>query len=64
MTQSEVKVFEADVVLYPVKTEVEVAVKETETEVSEMKKRTLKVDINKRFARLKKSIRRRSASIF
>ncbi len=64
MTQGDVKVFETDVVLYPVKSDEEVLSKETETEVVEVKKRVLKVDINKRFARFRKSIRRRSASIF
>ena len=64
MTQAEVKGFETDVVVFPAKPQIEISVKEIETEIVEVKKRTLKTDINKRFARLRKSIRKRSASIF
>jgi hypothetical protein len=64
MTQAEVKGFETDVVVFPTKSENEIIVKEIETEIVEVKKRTLKIDINKRFARLRKNIRKRSASIF
>jgi hypothetical protein len=63
MTQAEAKGFETDVVVFPAKPEVEISVRETETEIIEIKKRTLKVDINKRFARLRKNIRKRSAGI-
>lgn len=64
MTQAEAKGFENDVVVFPAKSEREILVKETETETVEIKKRTLKIDINKRFTRLRKSIRKRSAGIF
>lgn len=63
MTQAEVKVFEKDVLMFPVETETEIKVNETEIEVVEVKKQKLGIDINKRFARLRKSIRKRSASI-
>jgi hypothetical protein len=63
MTQAEVKAFETDVVVFPAQPEKEILVQETETEIVEIKQRTLKIDINKRFARLRKSLRRRSASI-
>jgi hypothetical protein len=64
MTQGEAKLFESDMILFPVKKDEETPVAEIETEVVEVKKRTLTVDVNKRFARLRKSIRKRSASIF
>jgi hypothetical protein len=63
MTQAEVKIFDTDLVVFPAKTEIEVSIKETETEIVEVKKRTLKIDVNKRFARLRKHIRKRSAGI-
>lgn len=64
MTQPEVKKIETDVIVFPAKSENEVLITEIETEIVELKKRTLKIDINKRFARLRKSIRKRSAGIF
>lgn len=64
MTQGEAKVFETDVVLFSTKTEREKDSQTAETEVVEVKKSTLKIDLDKRFARLRKSMRKRSASIF
>ena len=64
MTQGEAKVFETDLILFPAKTEEEVPAKQIDAEIVEIKKRTLTVDVNKRFARLRKSIRKRSAGIF
>ena len=64
MTQGKAAVFETDMILFPVKTEQEILVKTEETEVVEIKKGTLKIDIHKRFARLRKNIKKRSASIF
>ncbi|CAN5790252.1 hypothetical protein BH20ACI4_BH20ACI4_12630 [soil metagenome] len=64
MTQADVKRFETDVVAFPSKSEAEISVKETETESVEVSKRTIKTDLYKRFARLRKNIRKRSAGIF
>lgn len=64
MTQGKAAVFETEVLLFPAKPEAkEVSIAE-ETEVVEIKKTTIRIDINKRFARLRKSLRKRSASIF
>lgn len=65
MTQAKAAVFETEVLLFPTKTETnEVSSVEEKIEVVEIKKTTLRIDINKRFARLRKSMRKRSASIF
>ena len=64
MTQGEAKIIETEVVLFSAKTERENASPAEEAQVIEAKKRTLKIDIEKRFARLRKSMRKRSASIF
>lgn len=64
MTQAEVKVFEPEVVVFPANREKESAAPGDEKEIVEAEKRTLKTDLDKRFARLKKSIRKRSAGIF
>lgn len=63
MTKAEVQVLENDVVLFPAKTEREVSVTEIRVEKVETEKKTLRIDIKKRFARLKKSMRKRSAGI-
>ena len=64
MTQGEAKVFETELVLLTVKTENENTAKVNETETLEIRKRTFKIDVNKRFARLRRNMRKRSASIF
>lgn len=65
MTQGKAAVFETDVLLFSGKTEAkELSTNGENTEVVEVKKTTLRIDINKRFARLRKSMRKRSASIF
>ena len=64
MIQGEAKVFETEMVLLTVKTENENSAKPNETETVELKKRTIKIDVDKRFARLRRNIRKRSASIF
>ncbi len=63
MTQGEVKIFETDAVIFPVKTEQEVSSNEQQSERVEISKNTFKIDINTRFARLRKSLKKRSASI-
>lgn len=63
MTKAEIQVLETEVVLFPAKPEREVSVTEIKTENVEAEKTTLKIDIKKRFARLKKSMRKRSAGI-
>ena len=65
MTQTKAAVFETDVMLFPVKTEAkEVSSADEKIEVVEVRKTTLSIDIRQRFERLKKVMRKRSASIF
>lgn len=64
MTQGQAKIFETDVVLFPITNEKEVSEITEETEIIEVKKTTLRTDINQRFVRLRKSLRKRSISIF
>lgn len=64
MTQAKATVFETEVLMFPTKPEAKEVSTAEETEVVEIKKTTLKIDINKRFARLRKSLRKRSVSIF
>lgn len=65
MTQGKAAVFETEVLLFPAKPDSkEVSSAEEKIEVVEVTKTTLRIDIYKRFARLRKSMRKRSASIF
>lgn len=65
MTQAKAAIIETDLLVFPVKAEEkEFSTIETKTEVVEVKNFTLRIDIDKRFARLRKSMRKRSASIF
>ena len=61
--KGDVQVLEADVLLFSSKKERETISENTESVIVEVEKRTLKIDIKNRFARLKKSMRKRSASI-
>lgn len=63
MTQGEAKVFETEVVLFTGKQIQEVSANEEKTEIVETVKTTIRTDLNKRFERLRKSLRKRSASI-
>lgn len=63
MTQGEAKVFETEVVLFSVNPNQEVKAIEEKIEVVETVKSIIKTDIHKRFARLRKSLKKRSASI-
>lgn len=65
MTQGKAAVFKTEVLLFPTNSDAEdVSTIEEKIEVVEVKKTTLKIDINTRFARLRKSLKKRSASIF
>lgn len=66
MTQGKAAAFETEVLLFPAEPNTEVVSTAGEKiEIGEAKKTTtLKIDINTRFARLRKSLRKRSASIF
>ncbi len=57
------RVLETDVILFSPQLKQEVLMTEAKTEIVEVKKTTLKTDVKNRFARLKKSMRRRSAGI-
>ncbi len=57
------RVLETDVILFSPPLKQEVLMTEAKIEIVEVKKTTLKTDVKKRFARLKKSMRRRSAGI-
>ena len=63
MTKAKMQVLETDVVLFPLKLKQERLISEINNETIEVEKTTLKIDVKKRFARLKKSIRKRSAGI-
>ncbi len=66
MTKGEAKCLETDVVIFPMESnrenQTEVLVEETSTELV-VDKPSIRTDIQIRFARLKKSLRKRSASI-
>lgn len=62
MIQGEVKVLEKDIVVFPVEVE-QNAAEVSEKEILTVESKVVEIDIKKRFARLKKSLRKRSASI-
>ena len=66
MTKGEAKQLETDVVIFPMEfgqdKQATVTVETTKTEIT-VDKSSIKADIQVRFARLKKSLRKRSASI-
>lgn len=61
--KGEARVLETDVILFPPKLQQEILITETKKEIIEVKRSEFKSDIKKRFARLKKSMRKRSAGI-
>ena len=61
--KSDVQVLKADVLLFSSKKERETISENTESVIVEVEKRTIKIDIKNRFARLKRTMRKRSASI-
>ena len=61
--KSDVQVLEADVLLFSSKKERETNSENTESVIVEVEKRTLKIDIKNRYARLKRTMRKRSVSI-
>jgi hypothetical protein len=65
-TKSEAKVFETDVVIFPMKlgqNELETALTEDAKNNTTEEKSSIETDNESRFARLRKSLRKRSASI-
>ena len=62
MIQGEVKVLEKDIVVFPVEAE-QNAAEVSEKEIVTVESKVVEIDIKKKFARLKKSLRKRSASI-
>ncbi len=63
MTQGKAKVFESEVVLFSVNPNQDVKAIEEKIEIVETVKISIKTDIHKRFARLRKSLKKRSVSI-
>lgn len=61
--KSDMQVLEADVMLFSSKTEQENISQNAENISLKIEKRTIKIDIKKRFARLKRTMRKRSAAI-
>ena len=61
--KSDMQVLEADVLLFSSKKERKTISENTESVIVEVEKRTLKIDIKNRFARLKRTMRKRSVSI-
>lgn len=61
--KSDVQVLETDVLLFSSTKERETTSENTKSVIVEVEKRTLKIDIKSRFARLKRTMRRRSVSI-
>lgn len=61
--KSDVQVLEANVLLFSSKKERETISENAESVIVEVEKRTLKIDIKNRFARLKRRVRKRSVSI-
>jgi hypothetical protein len=61
--KSDVQVLKADVLLFSSKKERETISENTENVIVEVEKRTIKIDIKNRFARLKRTMRKRSVSI-
>jgi phage tail sheath gpL-like len=63
MTKAETQVLETDAILFPPRIKQEILIADVKSESSEVRKTRLKTDIKIRFARLKKSMRKRSAGI-
>ena len=63
MIQGEVKALEKDIVVFPVEEKQNAAAEVSEREILTVESKVVEIDIKKRFARLKKSLRKRSASI-
>ena len=61
MTQAETKLFENDISMFPEKDKQEMPV--NQEEVVEVRIRRLKIDVEKRFSRFRKNLRKRSVSI-
>ena len=61
--KSDTQVLEAEVMLFSVKTEQENISPNAESAALTVEKRTIKIDIKNRFARLKRTMRKRSAAI-
>ena len=61
--KSDVQVLEAEVMLFSSKTEQENVSQNEKSAVLTVEKRTIKIDIKNRFARLKRTMRKRSAAI-
>lgn len=61
--KSDVQVLEAEVMLFSSEKRRENVSQNEETEALKPEKRTIKIDIKKRFARLKRTMRKRSAAI-
>lgn len=61
--KSDVQVLEADVLLFSSKKARKTISENTEGVIVEVEKRTLKIDLKNRFARLKRTMRKRSVSI-
>ncbi len=61
--KSDVHVLEAEVMLFSSKTEQENVSQNAESSALRVEKRTIKIDIKTRFARLKRTMRKRSAAI-
>jgi hypothetical protein len=61
--KSDVQVLEAEVMLFSSKTEQENVSQNEESAALTVEKRTIKIDIKNRFARLKRTMRKRSAAI-
>jgi hypothetical protein len=61
--KSDAQVLEAEVMLFSSKTEQENVSQNAESAALTVEKRTIKIDIKNRFARLKRTMRKRSAAI-
>lgn len=61
--KSDAQVLEAEVMLFSSKTEQENVSQNEESAALTVEKRTIKIDIKNRFARLKRTMRKRSAAI-
>jgi hypothetical protein len=61
--KSDAQVLEAEVMLFSSKTEQENVSQNADSAALTVEKRTIKIDIKNRFARLKRTMRKRSAAI-
>jgi hypothetical protein len=64
MRQGEVKIFETDTVIFPVKTQQPAIEKDADAKAAGAAHQVQRIDVAERFARLKRNIRKRSAGIF